>query len=100
MNSSPNCNWARCVSIMRAPELLSFSAQSALIDLADLFQDAADAIEVSDLPANLRNLVGMEGGLTCFASGIIHIQDPLTVALTAGAGRARNRAGVERVAFQ
>jgi hypothetical protein len=44
---------------MGAPELLSFHAQSALIHFADLFQDAAEAIEVSDLTANLRDLVGM-----------------------------------------
>lgn len=74
--------------------------QLSLIGLADLLQNLAYAVQVSDLPAHLRDLIGMEGNLTSFSAGIIHIQDPLVMAFAAGARGAGNTRGVKRVTFE
>lgn len=42
----------------------------------------------------------MEGDLTGFRAGIIHIQDPLGMAFAAGAGSAGDSRGVKRMTFE
>jgi hypothetical protein len=85
---------------MRTPETLSFGAQALLIALADLFQNVPHAIEIGDLLADSRKLIGMKGDLTVPAAGIIHIQNPLEMTLTAGAGRAGDVGRMKGAAFE
>ena len=100
INSSLKSNWARWVLIMRTPEAISLVAQLPLIGLADLLQNVTRAIQVRDLPAHLRNLIGMKSNLTGFGAGIIHIQDPLVMAFAAGAGCTGDSRGMKRMAFE
>ena len=85
---------------MRAPQAISLLAQLLLIDLADLLQNLAQAIQVGDLSAHLDKLIGMEGDLTGFGAGIIHIQDPLVMAFATGAGGAGDICGMKGVTFE
>jgi hypothetical protein len=71
-----------------------------LIDLADLFQDVPHAIQIGDLPTDSGKLIGMKGDLAVLAAGIIHVQDPLEMTLTAGAGGAGNAGGMKGAAFE
>jgi len=85
---------------MRTPESFSVRTQANLIALANPFQDAAQAGEIGDLPAHLRDLIGMQSDLTRLTARIIYIQNPLPMsfaASTAGAGDGRR---MERVPFQ
>lgn len=83
-----------------APKEIPLPAQLLLVHLADLLQDLPRASQVCDLPARLGNLIGMEGDLTGFRARIIHIQDPLVMALTASAGGAGDSRWMKRTPFE
>jgi hypothetical protein len=85
---------------MRTPQALSLLTQLLLIGLADLLQNLAYAIQISDLATHLVNLIGMECDLTGLSARIIHIQDPLMMAFAAGAGCAGDSRGMKRMAFE
>ena len=85
---------------MRAPEEISLLAQLLLIGLADPFQNLTDAIQVTQFSAHLGNLVRMESDLTGCSAGIIHIQDPLVMALATGTGGTSDSGGMKCVAFE
>jgi hypothetical protein len=84
---------------MGTPAAVSFGTQALLVALADLFQNVAHTIEGRDLP-HLSQLIGMDGKLTGFTTGIIYIQHPLAMALAAGAGGAGDAGGMEGMAFE
>lgn len=72
-------------------------AQLLLVDVADLLQGLAHAIQVGDLPAHLGHLIGMQRNLPGLRTRIIHVQDPLMMAFAAGAsgaGDARRMKGM------
>jgi hypothetical protein len=83
-----------------APQLSSPFRQLLLVDCADLFEDPPQAVEVVQLPADLRNLRGMEADLASFASGVVDVEDPLRMALAIGAGGTGNRRRMEGMAFK
>jgi hypothetical protein len=83
-----------------APKEIPLPPQLLLVHLADLLEDLPRAIQVRDLPACLGNLIGMEGDLTGFRARIIHIQDPLMMALTASAGGAGDSRRMKRTPFE
>jgi hypothetical protein len=85
---------------MRAPKTLSLGAQALLIELANLFQNVPHAIQIGDLPADEGELIGMQGDLTVPAAGIIHIQNPLQMTLTAGAGGAGDAVRMKGAALE
>jgi hypothetical protein len=85
---------------MGTPEEISLMAQLLLIGLADPLQNLADAIQIRDLPAHLGNLSGVKGDLAGFSAGVVHIQDPLVMALAAGTGGAGDTRGMKGVALE
>jgi hypothetical protein len=85
---------------MRTPEAISLLAQLLLIGFADPLQNLAHAVQVSDLSAHLGKLIGMEGNLAGLGAGIIHIQDPLAMALAASAGGTGDSGGMKRMPFE
>jgi hypothetical protein len=85
---------------MCSPEALSLSTQAHLVGLTDPFQNAAHSIEIGNLPAHLGQLIRVEADLPGLTAGIIYIQNPLPMALAAGASRAEDSGGMESVAFQ
>jgi hypothetical protein len=85
---------------MRAPEAISLVTQLILIGLANLLQNLAHAIQISDLPTRLINLMGVKSDLTGFRAGIIHIEDPLVMAFASGAGGTGDTRGMKSMTFE
>ena len=86
--------------MVRAPQFVALPAQGFLVEFADLFENLPHTIEVLQLPANVRDLLGMEAELAVPGAWVVDVKDPLEMALAAGAGSAGNRSGVESMAFQ
>ena len=74
--------------------------QLQLIALADLLQNLANAIQVSNLAAHLADLIGVKRHLAGFGTGIVYVQDPLVMAFAAGAGRAGDPSRMKGVPFE
>jgi hypothetical protein len=86
--------------MVRAPQLVALLAQRFLVEFADLFEDLPHALEVLQLAAHVRDLFGMESDLAVLGAGIVDVENPLEMALAAGASGAGDRGGVEGMAFE
>jgi hypothetical protein len=82
------------------PEAHALGAQELLIDFADPFETSPHTVEVAKTPADAGDLSGVKSNLARLAAGVIHIEDPLEMALAAGASGARNSGGVKGTALK
>jgi hypothetical protein len=71
-----------------------------LVDFTCAFQDFAHTLKVSELAADLRDVIGVDGDLTGLGTGIVDVEDELQMALSGSTGGAGDRGRVKGVTFE
>jgi hypothetical protein len=71
-----------------------------LVEFTYALQDLANTLEVSELAADVRDVIGVDGDLASLGTRMVDVEDELKMAFSGGTGGAGDRGRVKGVTFE